>query len=279
LTELHLQGLGEPMMHPRFFDMIEHATSRGIRVTTNSNATLLNRDRAARCVTSGLHTLHISLDAANAETYERIRARAHFDRVLRNIEHLRDAKRASRSESPRTRLVMVLMRQNLEELPTLVQLAATLEINTMFVQHLCHDFGEESLPTAYAPMREFVASQTLTGTDEHVVNRVFEKARRVAVEQGIDLRLPRVEPHEHAHGTPGRERCDWPWHGPYVSYQGYSMPCCMIATPDRGNFGRVGERSIREIWNGEEYEAFRAALSSDSPPDVCKSCSVYRGTF
>src|SRR6185437_16417552 len=36
LTELHLQGLGEPMMHPRFFDMVAYAAARGIVVSTNS---------------------------------------------------------------------------------------------------------------------------------------------------------------------------------------------------------------------------------------------------
>src|SRR2546423_15471548 len=44
--ELHLQGLGEPMMHPRFFDMVTYAADRGIAVTTNSNLTLLNERRA-----------------------------------------------------------------------------------------------------------------------------------------------------------------------------------------------------------------------------------------
>src|SRR5947208_5204483 len=101
LRELHLQGLGEPMMHPRFFDMVTRATARGITVTTNTNCTLLTRERADRCVTSGLATLHASLDAASAATYERIRARAHFDRVLRNLGHLRDAKRNLGSDTPR----------------------------------------------------------------------------------------------------------------------------------------------------------------------------------
>ncbi len=27
------------------------------------------------------------------------------------------------------------------------------------------------------------------------------------------------------------DSCDWPWHGPYISYRGLAMPCCMIATP------------------------------------------------
>src|SRR6266704_987128 len=31
VQELHLQGLGEPMMHPRFFDMVAYATERGIQ--------------------------------------------------------------------------------------------------------------------------------------------------------------------------------------------------------------------------------------------------------
>ena len=48
LRELHLQGLGEPMMHPRFFDMVEYAAQRGISVSTNSNLTLLNDRRAER---------------------------------------------------------------------------------------------------------------------------------------------------------------------------------------------------------------------------------------
>ena len=50
VQELHLQGLGEPMMHPRFFDMVAYATGRGIHVTTNTNLTLLNDRRAERSV-------------------------------------------------------------------------------------------------------------------------------------------------------------------------------------------------------------------------------------
>src|SRR5438067_7532635 len=40
IEELHLQGMGEPMMHPRFFEMVSYAAGRGIRVSTNTNMTL-----------------------------------------------------------------------------------------------------------------------------------------------------------------------------------------------------------------------------------------------
>src|ERR1041385_615058 len=88
MTELQLQGLGEPMMHPRFFDMVAYASARGIEVSTNSNLTLLTPARAERCVQSGLTWLHISIDGATAETYERIRVRSRFERVVGNLTHL-----------------------------------------------------------------------------------------------------------------------------------------------------------------------------------------------
>ena len=65
LQELHLQGLGEPMMHPGFFDMVEYAVKKGIRVTTNSNLTLLNDRRAER-------NLQTPMLNNNASAYVRI---------------------------------------------------------------------------------------------------------------------------------------------------------------------------------------------------------------
>lgn len=279
LQELHLQGLGEPMMHPRFFEMVEYAAQKGIRVTTNSNVTLLNDRRAERCVTSGLDCLYISIDAATAETYERIRVRAHFERVVGNLERIVAARRRLGSATPRLRIVMVIMRQNLHELPALVRMAHQLSIESIFVQHLCHDFGESSLPERYLPMRDFVQQETLLEEDPQRVAHYFGAAREVAEALGVELRLPRTRLRLHPAGTPGQKRCDWPWRGAYISYQGYSMPCCMVSTPDRINFGKLAEQGADALWNGAPYQTFRDQLSSDEPPEVCRSCSIYSGTF
>jgi MoaA/NifB/PqqE/SkfB family radical SAM enzyme len=279
LEELQLQGLGEPMMHPRFFDMVEYAVGRGIKVSTNTNATLMNTRRAERCVTSGLGEIHISIDGATPETYERIRVRARFDRVIANVEGLVAARRLLGGGSPRIRMVVVAMRGNLHEFPDLVRLAHRLAIDTVFVQHLCHDFGESGLPAHYRPMRDFVDGETLEGEDPERVGRYFDEARRVAVELGVELRLPRTQPRRHPPGTPGPQRCNWPWRGPYVSYQGLAMPCCMVSTPDRIHFGSMAKLGAEAVWNGEAYRAFRDALSTESPPEVCRSCAIYSGTF
>lgn len=279
LEELHLQGLGEPMMHPQFWDMIAYASGKGIKVSTNSNLTLLNARRAECCVTSGLDCLHVSLDGATPETYERIRVRGHFDKVMRNLGLLADARRRHGSALPRLRLVMVVMRQNLHELADLVRLAAEWQFEGMFVQHLCHDFGESSLPEHYRPMHDFVREQTLLEEDPARVNRYFGEARAAADELGVDLRLPRTQPRPHPVGTKGRERCDWPWSGAYVSYEGLAMPCCMVSTPDRINFGNMADHGVKAVWDSDRFTAFREQLASDTPPEICRSCAIYNGTF
>ena len=53
----------------------------------------------------------------------------------------------------------------------------------------------------------------------------------------------------------------------------------MVATPDRINFGSMVERGVREVWNDEAYQVFRDQLDSDVPPEICRSCAVYNGTF
>jgi radical SAM protein with 4Fe4S-binding SPASM domain len=279
ITELHLQGLGEPLMHPRFFDMVRYAAARGIEVSTNTNMTVLSERRAEECVTSGLARMHVSLDGASAETYETIRVRARFERVLRNLRRLAEAKARLGGALPEIRLVAVAMRRNLDELPELVRLAHELGIAHVSVQHLCHDFGESSLPEQYRPMRAFVEDETLLGEDPERVRRAFDEARSVAADLGVSLRLPNVRPRAHGASLDGRSRCDWPWRGAYVSYAGEAMPCCMVATPDRINFGSMAESGVAEIWSNERYKEFRRRLESDDPPEICRSCALYNGTF
>ena len=161
IKQLHLQGLGEPMMHPRFFEMVQYAAARGIRVTTNTNLTLLNTRRAAECVASGLETIYVSIDGATAETYERIRVRAHHDRVMNNLQLLLQAREGH--ALPHLWIVMVIMRNNFSELPALVRLAKDWQAEGLSVQHLAHDFQESSLPAHYRADAGFRAGRDTVG--------------------------------------------------------------------------------------------------------------------
>ena len=279
LRELHLQGMGEPLLHPRFFDMVRYAAQRGIRVSTNTNLTALSERRAEECVRSGLDRAHVSLDAAEAQAYEYIRVGARFSKVLRNLGWLTEAKERLQAKAPEIRLVAVAMRRNLEQLPALVRLAHCYRVHSLSVQHLAHDFGESSLPLRYRPMREFVDQETLATEDPARVQHWFGEARATAAALGVELRLPNNPPRPRPPGAKGRERCDWPWRGAYIAYSGEAMPCCMVATPDRVNFGSMTRDGVETVWNNDAYRRFRERLDSGDPPDICRGCAVYQGKF
>jgi MoaA/NifB/PqqE/SkfB family radical SAM enzyme len=275
-AELQLQGLGEPLMHPQFFDMVRYATARGIAVSTNSNLTLLTPRRARECVTSGLAALHASIDGASAATYQYIRRGANFAKMLRNLDRLVACRAALASNTPSVRIVMVAMRRNLGELPAIVALAAAHAIDSVFVQHLCHDYGERSLPPAYRSMRDFVAAETLLGEDPARVVEAFAAARAAATRLGVALRLPPLTAAAPRHPARG---CDWPRRGAYLSWRGEAMPCCMVSTPERVNLGNMAQQGVEAVWNGLAYRSFRSALASPEPPEVCRGCALYNGTF
>ena len=276
IKELHLQGLGEPMMHPRFFDMVRYAVARGVRVSTNTNMTLVTPARARELVSSGLAELSVSVDAANAEVYEWIRVGANFRKVVRNLQRVLDERTRQNATHPHIRIVMVLMRHNLHELQDMVRLATRMKVDGLFVQRLCHDFAESSLPAYYRSMRDFIDAEMLGDADVAEVERVFSSARALATELGVSLRLPRTRKRPQPKNS---QRCDWPWRGAYLSYRSEAMPCCMVATPDRAQLGNMATDGVEAIWNGPAYAEFRAALKSGVPPEICRTCSVYHGTF
>lgn len=276
LEELHLQGIGEPLLHPKFFELVQYAVSHGVRVTTSSNLTVLSDGMAERCVESGLDTVHVSIDAADPRVYGRIRVGVNLEQVLANVERLVQARARLGSRSPQLKLVMVLMRCNLAELPAVIRLAADQGFEAVFVQRLSHRFLEPDLPERFMPLQAFTAQESLDDLDPAGLEEVLNGAREIASQLGLEVRLPRARPRSH---SAGEARCDWPWTQAYVCFDGSVLPCCMVSTPDRACLGSVGEAGFPDVWRGPAYARFRQRLSSEKPPAICLSCALYWGVF
>lgn len=279
LEKLTLQGLGEPLLAPDFDRMVEYACARGIRVGFNTNGTLLTRERAERLVAAGVDWLHVSLDGATKETYEAIRDGSDFDRVRTNIAGLVGVRQARDTERPTIQLVFVAMRRNLHELSALVRLAAELGVESVWVQNLSHSFSDTDPSGGYAAIRRFAAGEALWAEPNSDAVRRFEDARALAGELGIELRLPRLEeppPVDRPAGSPG---CHWPFESAYVTHDGDVQPCCMVMGADRAVLGNAEGVGFAAVWTNEAYRAFREALLTEHPPEVCAGCSLYRRVF
>jgi radical SAM protein with 4Fe4S-binding SPASM domain len=274
LRRLTLQGLGEPLLAPHIFDMVRQAATRGIEVGFNTNAMLLTRERSDRLVRAGLGWLHVSLDGATARTYEAIRGRGRFDRVVANLRELVAARAAADTVAPRIQVNFVAMRMNYRELPALVELSAEIGADRVWVQNLSHSFDDTDPSGDYRGIRDFAAHEALGPSDE--ARSVFDRARERADERGLQIRLPDLAEASPPEDEPG---CTWPWDSAYVTHDGVVQPCCMVMGSDRVALGRLSERNFLDIWRGQEYRSFRRGLMSGRPHAVCRGCSLYRRRF
>jgi MoaA/NifB/PqqE/SkfB family radical SAM enzyme len=276
LKKLTLQGLGEPLLAPNLFDMIEYATARGIEVGFNTNATLLDGRRSERLVELGVSWVHVSVDGATAETFEHVRDGAKFDKVVANLRRLVQTRRRLGADLPRLQLNTVVMRRNVAELPDLVRLAADIGVDRMWVQQLSHDFSDADAGGDYDAIRAFTDAEALWGSP-------LDAAAAVARQLGLDLRLPRTVDELEDRTSPQEPGCDWPWRSAFVTADARVQPCCMVMGADRAVLGDLHDDSaggLAGVWHGDAYAEFRRRLlTPDDPPDVCRGCSQYRRVF
>lgn len=262
LKELQLQGAGEPLAHPRFFDMVAYAAGRGVEVTTTTSLLTISEARIEECVASGLRRVDVAPGAADPSDCDYLRPGSKLRRALRNAQRLAEAKKRHGAKHPEIRVVLMLLRRNLGELAELVRLAGEHGAQSVLFQHLWHDLG--------AP-RRFVEAESLLKED---LDKYFREAQALADELGVALLLPRAR---RADAGSFPARCDRPWRGIHVGASGEALPCARLKTPQRLNLGNMRRDGAVRVWNGDAYREFRERLASDNPPDVCRGCAVYQG--
>jgi hypothetical protein len=156
VREVRLFLAGEPFLHPDLATMIERCTARGLRSQVNTNATAMTPERSRAALDAGVSCLVISLDGADASTYEANRPGATFSRTVENVRALL-AQRARR-DAARTEVVVQTIRPVGEPLappPGLRALFAGLPAPGFKVIHP-HNFRGESREVA-APRRDLAA--------------------------------------------------------------------------------------------------------------------------
>lgn len=120
---LRLQGAGEPLAHPRFFDMVRFAVARGLQVSTLTALPPLTPRRAEECAKSGLQYLDVLAPADGGGAL-----------LWRTVERLQKAKKASGAVLPWIRLVVPATR--IDEVAAVLRLARERGLDGVSVQHL-----------------------------------------------------------------------------------------------------------------------------------------------
>ena len=279
-------GLGEPLLHPRFADMVRLVKERGLRAEVTTNALLLDDGLAAGLLEAGLDQLVVSIDGASAEAFGRVRG-ASLARVVENVRRLHDRRGASYASSVRIGIEFVAMRSNIGELPGLRRLAAQLGASFIIVSNVLaytpdllgetlYDHQGSSLSGAHTPAG---ARWQLPAFDWD--EQVGAALGRALANAG-PVSFFGAEPEE------TRSRCPFVHAGACaVAWHGGVSPCppllhtytCYVRGRSkrmvRWEVGRLPDEALAGVWAKPDYAAFRdRVLRFDFPPYTDCACEL-----
>jgi radical SAM protein with 4Fe4S-binding SPASM domain len=113
--DANLHHTGESLLHPELPRMVRIAKEAGIYTRLHTNATLLDEEKSKALIEAGLDLISFSFDGYDAETYEKIRRGADFEKTLANIKRFLKIKQDRGYETPYTIFEVINFSQGTRE--------------------------------------------------------------------------------------------------------------------------------------------------------------------
>lgn len=255
-----LQGWGEPLLHPKFWEMVQMVKSTGVKVGFTTNGTRLDEETLSKLLDSGLDIMGASLAGIAPDTHGPFRKGcdlAHLGTALKKLKKMKDG---PGDKGPSVHIAFMLLRSNRHELAQLPVLAAEWGVSQIVVSHL-NLIGSEVMQ-----------EESLLAHPELLpeVGATLQRTKEQAAEEGIELHYhtPELE-------NPCPVCTENVLRTCFVSYRGDVSPCVMtnLSVKDgtapidyfkgqahsRENyiFGNINEHSLLEIWNSPMARRFR----------------------
>ena len=292
-----LQGWGEPLLHPALWDMARAIREAGARVGFTTNGLLLDRKHREALLESGVEILGVSLAGATPPTHDRFRGGCPFETVNRNLLALKEEKETRGVVLPKVHLAYLLLKDNAEELPRAVELAARWGGRQVIASHLSlvldHESEEQSLSprstternATSASQRQATADSQRQATADSQRHATADSQRQAMSEADVramteaEVRAKALGILFRAYQAQSREAASTcrenVLRSCFVSARGDVSPCVMCNVGLREGaevshrfqgrslpvetllFGNVRERSLEEIWWDEPARRFR----------------------
>ena len=273
IARVVLHGVGEPMLVKDLPRMIRYLKDRGIYVLFNTNGTLLAPRKRREIIDTGLDELRVSLDAADAATFLKVRGKDMFDRIVRNVGEFTALQKQIGAATPRVSLWLTGMTETIDQLGDFVRLAANIGVSAVHLQRLVFDDLGRGMAKAEASLFERNRAEE---------EKAITEAQALATTLGVTLDAsgatePGLSLKREEQDTPWSS-CRRPWSLMYFTAHGRALPCCIAPFSARGyetyTLGNATTQTLREIWNGAAYQDFRETLLSETPPKPCQNCGM-----
>ncbi|MGD7652840.1 MAG: radical SAM protein [Verrucomicrobiales bacterium] len=179
VPSLLLSG-GEPMIHPRFNDLVDKATELGLKLTISTNGTLITPEMAAKLKAAKVAYVGISLDGIGKIHDEFRRKEGAFDAAVRGFKNCHEV-------DQKTGLRLTLTRHNVENISQILDFIEDKEIKRVCFYHL--------VPSGRGSELQMLRPDEARGAIDTLIARVEQWHK-----QGVDRELLTVtQPADGAH--------------------------------------------------------------------------------
>lgn len=277
---LRLNYAGESGHHPRLAEAVALAAQTGAEVELVSALASLQPERLQAALEAGLTRLTVSLHTLDSKRFDGIYRFSSLAAMRQRLQQLLEWRR----QAPRPFMLdfaFVAMQRNLDELPALAAFAAEHDIEVLAVHPL---IGRDPLPLGAAV--EHTANGALADGYRASLIAAVEQARRRAPDVVIQLSSHELLPPTALAAYPQ----PWPWPLPqhariadcdqspfesvHVLADGRVVAC---EVTEKVALGNLNADSLRAIWHGAAYRAFRQR-HLDGSDRACRNC-VYKQAY
>ncbi len=257
VLQIHFSG-GEPTVRKDLVELVAHAVSRGLYTNLITSAVMLTRDKMQALADAGLHHVQISVQGADQAMADRIGG-------FRNghAKKLEVAAWVKELDLPLT-VNAVMHRQNLSQLPQIIDLAVELQAERIEVASVQYYGWALKNRSALMPSRAQMEEATAT---------VMAARTRLHGILDIDYVVP-----DYYAARP--KQCMGGWGRQFftISPSGKVLPCHAAESITGIDFDTLtGNKSLRWIW--EHSDALNLYRGTDWMPEPCKSCDFKEVDF
>jgi MoaA/NifB/PqqE/SkfB family radical SAM enzyme len=242
---------GEPLLHPRIFEMIHLAHQRHMKVHIPSNGTLIGR-RMEAMLKAPVEILNVSFYGTDAANFSQVTGTdgSLFDATVEGVAE-RARRRRAGGYPRRLRTSFVCTRGNLHLVPDFIRLSEKMGVDEVKLRNLRFHDIPGGLPE----------SLSLNADDPEVRDFLIGLRRQ---RFRIPVFLPRLG------RSDDRRKCDHPFRLVAIDGDGYIGPCCVKA--DKRCWGNLLEQA--NLWNGPAMLQARRAQTDPNlpPPPLCRYC-------
>ena len=242
--EIHLYNWGEPTLNKELTKMISYSNECGIWSRISSNLSLkFNDSYLDGLVKSGLSLLHIDIDGLDQDVYEKYRKKGDLKVVLSNLKKIVNIKEKYKSKKPIIELSMLAMRQNEHQHDKFLKMGKEFKADELKIDKIQHN---PNMDEKWLPL------------NKNLIYNTYEGGSATS----------------HSAKDNEKKQCHWPWSGIVVNWDGGVNPCCIIDDP-KADFANTNNKSIKEIWNSEEYISSRSEFGDEkeiTKKTICNVC-------